>query len=111
MRVRFDHDGIRAMWHQPRVQAFVDRCAGDVAANVRASAPDGGPHPGVRYRDTIATDTNRPELDAAAARVTTTDFAWHLIEYGSVNNPAYAPFRTGVERSGLRFHDPGPGGD
>jgi hypothetical protein len=34
-----------------------------------------------------------------------TDVAAHLIEFGSVNNPAYAPLRRGVQAAGLRFAD------
>lgn len=36
-------------------------------------------------------------------RVINTDFFFHLIEWGSVNNPAYAPMRRGVRRAGLRL--------
>lgn len=33
--------------------------------------------------------------------VTNMDFAAHLVEFGSVNNEAYAPLRQGVRRAGL----------
>lgn len=33
------------------------------------------------------------------------DIAAHLIEFGSKNNPAYAPLRRGVQAVGLRFAD------
>lgn len=36
-----------------------------------------------------------------------TDIAAHLIEYGSKNNPPYAPLRRGVTAAGLRFADIG----
>jgi hypothetical protein len=32
---------------------------------------------------------------------------WHLVEFGSVNNPPYAPLRRGVIAAGLRF-EPSP---
>jgi hypothetical protein len=35
------------------------------------------------------------------------DNFWHLVEYGSVNNPPYMPARKGVLMSGLRFVDDG----
>jgi hypothetical protein len=35
------------------------------------------------------------------------DFGWHWIEFGSVNNPPYAPLRRGVIAAGLRF-EPSP---
>lgn len=34
---------------------------------------------------------------------------WHLIEYGSVNNPAYAPIRRAADAVGLEFESGGPG--
>ena len=38
-------------------------------------------------------------------RVTNHDFAWHLVEFGSVNNPPYGPLRKGVRRAGLRLEE------
>jgi hypothetical protein len=38
-----------------------------------------------------------------AATLGNTDFAAHLIEFGSVNNPPYAPIRRAVLASGMRF--------
>lgn len=36
-----------------------------------------------------------------------TDYAAHLQEFGSKNNPAHAPLRRGIEAAGLRFKDDG----
>lgn len=33
------------------------------------------------------------------------DFAAHLVEYGSANNPAYAPLRRGVRAAGLDLRE------
>lgn len=32
---------------------------------------------------------------------------WAIVEFGSVNNPPYAPIRLGVEAAGLHFVDDG----
>jgi hypothetical protein len=32
---------------------------------------------------------------------------WAIIEYGSVNNPPYAPIRLGIEAAGLQLTDDG----
>jgi|VirMetMinimDraft_7_1064189.scaffolds.fasta_scaffold93106_2 hypothetical protein len=47
------------------------------------------------------------EVDAADGDVyvTDTDFGAHLDEYGSVNNPAYAPMRTAVRAAGFRLSE------
>lgn len=42
---------------------------------------------------------DRPDVTAAAA----TDIASHLIEFGSMNNPAFAPLRGAARSLGLRF--------
>lgn len=42
-------------------------------------------------------------LRATGNRVEARDPFWHLIEYGSANNPAYAPLRRGVIAAGLRL--------
>jgi len=39
------------------------------------------------------------------AAVTLGDFAWHMIESGSVNNPPYQPIRKGCRAAGLRYDD------
>ena len=36
-----------------------------------------------------------------------TDPFFHLTEFGSVNNPAYAPLRRGVRQAGLRLDEEG----
>lgn len=44
-------------------------------------------------------------------RVGNTDFAAHLVEWGSVNNPPYAPLRRGARAAGLRLDEHPPPGD
>lgn len=39
--------------------------------------------------------------------VYTTDPDGHIVEWGSVNNPPYAPLRKGVASTGLRFREEG----
>lgn len=33
---------------------------------------------------------------------------WGILEYGSINNPPYAPLRRGIEGAGLQLTDDGP---
>lgn len=42
------------------------------------------------------------EPDGWHARIGSDDPFWHLVEFGSANNPTYAPLRRGVERAGIR---------
>lgn len=63
-----------------------------VANNARTFAPKGT---GYYVRHLHARDNT----------VYTDDFAGHLIEWGSKNNPAYAPLRRGVRAAGLRLDE------
>lgn len=48
-------------------------------------------------------------VKARAQAVFATDHFWHLSEFGSVNNVAYAPFRRGLRAAGIRLvMDPKP---
>jgi hypothetical protein len=51
-----------------------------------------------RQAETIAVST-----DADEVAVVNTDYAGHLMEWGSRNNPAHAPLRRGVRAAGLHF--------
>jgi hypothetical protein len=76
------------------------------AENARADAPTGHRHRGLHYRDSIHAAVG---VDGRGpfGRVFSVDFAAHLVEFGSVHNPAYAPLRRGVEATGLRVTDRG----
>lgn len=46
---------------------------------------------------------------AKAQSVVASDFAWHMVEFGSANNRPYAPFRRGLRAAGIRLViDPKP---
>lgn len=36
-------------------------------------------------------------------RIVASDPFWHLVEFGSVNNPAYRPLARGVRAAGLKY--------
>lgn len=44
------------------------------------------------------------EIDGRVYLGSTDPFA-HLVEWGSVNNPAYAPLRRGVQNAGMRLEE------
>lgn len=47
----------------------------------------------------------RRSLSTDGHTVVSSDPFAHLIEFGSINNPPYAPFRRGIGAAGLRFDD------
>lgn len=61
-----------------------------VARHVRAVAPH-------------KTGYYKRKVSVRGTRIRTLDVFWHLVEFGSVNNPAYSPLRRGVRAAGLRL--------
>lgn len=92
--------GIDELLHKPEAVAFLEQVAHVYAAEVERVAPEGAGS--VKFRDTIDVHTQDDEVT-----VTTSDSVWHLIEYGSVNNPPYRPFTAAAQNVGLDFHDSG----
>lgn len=76
----------------PRMTAHLRATATTVAVSVRATAPK-------------TTGYYRKRVRPRGTRVVAEDFAWHLVEYGSVNNTPYAPLRRGTRAAGLRLDE------
>lgn len=89
---RFDDEMQRDIAHG--VETVV---AAHLVRAIHASAPTGGTG---AYSASVAVDASGGEV-----RVITTDPFWHLIEFGSMNNPPYAPIRRGVRAAGLRLDE------
>lgn len=81
----------------PEVRLNVQRKAEQVKALVIGGAPIGD------TEDFVHSIFVAPKDDGYV--VYSNDFAAHLIEFGSVRNPAYAPFRRAVMAAGLRYVD------
>lgn len=45
----------------------------------------------------------RRRIKARGDRVWSEDVFWHLVEFGSINNPAYGPLRRGLMTAGFDF--------
>lgn len=66
------------------------------AAVVRRAAEELAPY---------ATGYYRKHLRQRGSTVVAADPFWHLLEYGSRNNPPYAPLRRAVIEAGLRLDE------
>lgn len=88
------------MARTPRMQRVLLEAAQAIADEGRNAVPVGDDprrgHIRDRIRATQQHGDTRTEID---------DPFGHLAEWGSVNNPAYAPLRRGVEAAGLRFRE------
>lgn len=77
--------------------AAVSEAAAVVASGAASAVPHHTGHAADSYQSTAAEITP----SGVVATAYTDDPAGHLIEFGSVNNPAYRPLTRGVERAGL----------
>jgi hypothetical protein len=87
----------RALLANPELLPLMRLFAEAGAAGARRVAPR---HTGA-YADSISASFGT-EAGIVTGRVASSDFFAHGIEHGSVNNPAYAPLRRGVQQAGLR---------
>lgn len=81
----------------PEIQAVLDQAAESVKSAAERETPIGATEDTIHAYKITRTATSRS--------VGNTDPFFHLTEYGSVNNPAYAPLRRGVHAAGLRFEE------
>ena len=88
----------RELARQPWAQDLLRENAAAVEAEAKRNSPLGSDFVGYfgRFKTRVGRDS---------ATVGNDDVFAHGIEYGSVNNPAYAPLRRGVSAAGLRFVD------
>lgn len=77
-------------------RAAINEAAAEVARLARSMAPSKTG----RYKRSISV-----ENDADSTFVATSDIAGHIVEFGSANNPAYAPIRRAARAAGLRVTD------
>lgn len=77
---------------QPEYDAGLKRKTLEVHAAAKEIAPTGAHHGYYRRR-----------LKVSGTKVLATDAFWHLVEFGSVNNPPYAVLRRAAIAVGLRL--------
>lgn len=76
--------------------AAMEEAANAVLAAIAAAAP---------VRSGYYVDSLSVSIDGDVITVGTTDFAGHMVEWGSINNAPYAPVRRGVLAAGLRLEE------
>lgn len=54
-------------------------------------------------RDAVVQGGTREEDGEVVSYFGSRSPTWHMVEYGSANNPPYAPFRRAAEQIGLEF--------
>lgn len=98
-RVILRADAAERLLAEPGVEPLVARGARAIARNASRIVPRNTGYAAKSYKTTPVAETARG-IEATAY---TSDYAGHLIEWGSINNPPYAPLRRGAEMTGLRL--------
>ena len=82
----------RALKAQPEYAEAMAGVARAVVPTVKSAAPH-------------VTGAYERSIRAVGNRVETTDPFGHIVEWGSVNSPPYAPLRRGIHAAGLRLEE------
>lgn len=101
--VVFRHGWERKALKQPQARLVVKEVADAVLASVIEEIPVVTGAYQESFESSAKVRRSQAADFTAAAKISIGESRWAIIEYGSKNNPAYAPIRRGVERLGLVF--------
>lgn len=93
---------MRVLNEDPAVTALHQHA--DQAVTDAHTAPRGA-HPGTHEVDKIAVGATHIGPQGATVDIDWPSPFWHLIEFGSVNNPPYRPITRGAQNAGLKVID------
>lgn len=96
--IKLNPNLVRELAREPWAREMLQENVDAVKTGAERNSPLGSDFVGYQGRF-------KTRVSTATGTVGNTDVAAHLIEYGSVNNPPYAPLRRGVSAAGLRFVD------
>ncbi len=96
--VRWNDDVLRRVADGPEVRRQVRKVAEEIATTARRIAPErsGNYRAGIVVRDGETERT--PEVTGGTVIVAATNIASHIVEYGSVQQPARAPLRRAAQQ-------------
>lgn len=103
MRFRLNRSGVDALTRSPQVFGHLSAQGTAVAAAVSGLAPKRSG----RFARSIRVTAPRPTAQGAEVTVYSDDFAAHIVEFGSINNPPYSPFRRAAASLGLTLRGGG----
>lgn len=104
-KFEINQGGLLELLNDAAARAFLTETAQRGATATEQAAPIGryAPH----YKDTIGSTPAEPSPEGAKATFFSSSPVWHIVEFGSVNNPPYAPLRRGALAIGVDFRDQG----
>lgn len=103
MKFTLDEEGLERLLSSSQAEAFLTNVAQEVEREWERLDPR--TKPGGHEPPDI--EVGHPERDGGVAVVPvfTTDPLWHIIEFGSVNNPPYRPATKAAQNAGLELKD------
>ncbi len=101
MRFDLNESGVRQVVDSPKVTAYLNAAGEAVKSTVEAQSA--GFARTRRFSRSIRKNPVERGPNGPRLTVHSTDWFAHGIEYGSINNPAYAPFRRAVAALGLKL--------
>ena len=99
-----DPAGIKAAISSAEAQAAMYKVAQEVAGHIASTTM---PHHTGHEAEQVHAGGAGTSDGHAVAYVYTTSPVWHLVEFGSIHNPAYHPFRAALEQLGIPYTDNG----
>lgn len=99
-----DINGIMSILAGPEGVAELHARAAQAVNTAHATGPRGG-HAGRHVIDKIAVGETHIATTGPIVDIDWPDSRWHLLEFGSVKNPPYAPIRQSAQQAGLEVID------
>lgn len=103
MRFSLNRPGVEAAVRSSGVVRFLEETGERVVRSVEDHAPR---HTG-DFEGSITKTGVHPTAKGVELTVFSTDWAAHIVEFGSMNNPAYSPFRRAASSLGLMLRGGG----
>lgn len=101
VRFRLNESGVNEVVNSAKVHAYLEG-AGDIVQKT-VEAQSSGFARTRRFSRSITKTGVTKGPNGPRLTVYSTDFAAHIVEYGSINNPAYSPFRRAAAALGLHL--------
>lgn len=100
-------DAARKLGRTPAMRAMLSTYVEAGEEAVKAIAPVGDSKPGDHYKDQIegVVGTRGSRGGVFIGRINAFKWTSHWIEFGTINNPAYAPLRRGLAAIGARVFE------
>lgn len=103
MKFTLNDEGLERLLSSSEAEQFLTSVAHEVEREWKRLDPRS--KPGGHEPPEIQVGPPERDRGVAVVPVFTTDGIWHIIEYGSINNPPYRPATKAAQNAGLELKD------